>query len=122
MNIFTLPRQTSRGSPLSPANSGAPAADETQPPVQPDRGCNLAASCLDCPLPTCKYDGPAARKSSRARPGKDQAIAKTIYEEKLSAEQAAERFQVTVRTIYRILGRAGKAAGTYPREQEFNHN
>jgi len=22
----------------------------------PDRGCNLAPSCLDCPLPQCKHD------------------------------------------------------------------
>ena len=34
--------------------------------VQPDRGCNLAPSCLKCWLPTCQYDWPVQKRQELA--------------------------------------------------------
>jgi len=70
----------------------------------PDTGCEASPSCLRCPLPRCKYDDPVyfQRQQWRAR---DLRISTTMRLEGLSAEAAAERFSVTVRTIFRINAR-----------------
>ena len=73
-----------------------------------DTGCEVSAACLDCPLPRCKFDDPAWYQRNR-RLAKDFQVMYTIQQERLSMEEAAERFSVTVRTVFRILQRCRNA-------------
>ena len=76
-----------------------------------DTGCEVSAACLDCPLPRCKFDDPAWYQRNR-RLAKDFQVMYTIQQERLSMEEAAERFSVTVRTVFRILQRCRNAMST----------
>ena len=69
-----------------------------------DTGCEASESCLGCPLPKCKHDDPAWYQRNR-RLAKDFQVMYTIQLEGLSVEEAAERFSVTVRTVFRMLQR-----------------
>lgn len=75
-----------------------------------DTGCEVSSSCLDCPLPQCKYDDPIWYQRNR-RLAKDLQVMAAMRLENLSVEAAAERFSVTVRTIFRIMQRCKNAAG-----------
>ena len=77
-----------------------------------DTGCEAASSCLNCPLPRCKYDDPIWYQRNR-RLAKDFQVVYTIQRERLSVEVAAERFSVTVRTIFRIMQRCRNATPDY---------
>ncbi len=76
-----------------------------------DTGCEVSAACLECPLPRCKFDDPAWYQRNR-RLARDFRVMCTIQQECLSMEEAAERFSVTVRTIFRILQRCRNALAT----------
>ena len=69
--------------------------------------CAIAPSCLDCPLPQCKYDK-RADKLTLERWRRDQEIALEIQREGLTHLDAAERFGVAPRTIARIVVRYRK--------------
>ena len=73
-----------------------------------DTGCEASESCLNCPLPRCKHDDPAWYQRNRRR-AKDFQVMYAMQLEGLSMEEAAERFSVTVRTIFRILQRCREA-------------
>lgn len=73
-----------------------------------DTGCEASDSCLNCPLPRCKHDDPAWYQRNR-RLAKDFRVMYAIQQESLSMEEAAERFSVTVRTVFRILQRCRAA-------------
>ena len=73
-----------------------------------DTGCEVSPSCLKCPLPQCRYDDPAWYQQYK-RLTKDFRVWNIIRSEDLTAEQAAERFSVTVRTIFRIMQRCREA-------------
>ena len=74
-----------------------------------DTGCEVAPSCLSCPLPRCKYDDPVWFQRHR-RMAQDLKIWATMRSEGLTVEAAAERFSVTVRTVFRIMRRCRDAA------------
>jgi hypothetical protein len=65
-----------------------------------DTGCEVAPSCLNCPLPLCKYDDPWGYQRY-VKSAWDLEVKTATESERLSVEQAAERFNVTVRTIFR---------------------
>ena len=69
-----------------------------------DTGCEVSPSCLNCPLPQCKYDDPVWFQRYR-RMGRYMKGWRTINSESLTAEEAARRFSVTVRTVFRIMRR-----------------
>lgn len=90
-------------------SSGYTAADEVSEFYHyEDTGCEASDSCLDCPLPLCKYDDPSWYYRHR-RLAKDFRMLHIIQRESLSAEEAAERFSVTVRTVFRIMQRCREA-------------
>jgi hypothetical protein len=97
-----------------PPASNPPAA---RPPVDAvpefypyeDTGCEVAGSCLNCPLPQCKYDDPGWYQRNR-RLARDLKVFTVMQSEELTVEAAAERFSVTVRTIFRIMRRCREAA------------
>ncbi|HZA24160.1 MAG TPA: hypothetical protein VFA32_16415 [Dehalococcoidia bacterium] len=74
-----------------------------------DTGCEVSDSCLNCPLPRCKYDDPVWYQKHR-RLAKDLKVLTVMQTEKLTVEEAAERFSVTVRTIFRIMRRCREAS------------
>ena len=73
-----------------------------------DTGCEVSPSCLSCPLPQCKYDDPGWFQKHR-RMARDLKVWSTIQSGGLSVEEAAARFSVTVRTVFRIMQRCREA-------------
>jgi hypothetical protein len=67
-----------------------------------DTGCELAPSCLHCPLPRCKHDQPggARRLVTDAR---DREIAALRRRHAASVEELADAYGLTRRSIFRIL-------------------
>jgi|TARA_B110000196_G_scaffold261153_1_gene232552 hypothetical protein len=67
-----------------------------------DDGCEVSYSCLVCPLPICKFDDPGwlQRESRQSR---DEAMITARRFESLSVSQIAERFEVSTRTVHRVL-------------------
>ena len=73
-----------------------------------DTGCEVARTCLKCPLSRCKFDDMAWFATYR-RLAHDLRIAAAINSEGLSIAEAAQRYSVTPRTILRILNRCRRA-------------
>ena len=69
-----------------------------------DTGCEESPSCLNCPFPRCKYDDPAWFRRYQLLE-RDRDVWETMEEEGLPVTEAAERFSVSVRTIFRIKAR-----------------
>ena len=73
-----------------------------------DDGCEVSPSCLRCPLPQCKYDDPGWFQRQK-RDVRDREVVTALRQDGLSVPEAAARFTLSQRTIFRILSRA--AAG-----------
>ena len=69
-----------------------------------DDGCEVSPSCLRCPLPQCKYDDPGWFQREK-RKERDEEVISAMYKQKLSVSEAAARFDISQRTIFRILRR-----------------
>ena len=69
-----------------------------------DAGCEISPSCLECPLPQCKYDNPGWVKREK-RSERDRQIVHAFRRDGLTALQVAARFDLSQRTIFRILKR-----------------
>ena len=78
-----------------------------------DTGCEASDSCLDCPLPKCKYDDPEWYQRNR-RLARDFRVVATMDRDCLSIEETAERFSITVRTVFRIMQRCREATNPGP--------
>ena len=82
-----------------------------------DEGCEVAPSCLRCPLSQCKYDDPLAYHRS-VRTERDRSILKMIQQEGVppgGIAELARRFDLSIRTVHRILAR-GRAEPRAPVE------
>jgi len=66
-----------------------------------DGGCDVSPTCQDCPLPECKYDNPVGAAQYR-REAKDREVLEIMVRESLNVREAAIRFSVTERSIYRL--------------------
>jgi hypothetical protein len=67
-----------------------------------DDGCEVSFSCLVCPLPICKFDDPGWLQRE-TRQSRDEAMITARRLETLSVAQIAERFEVSTRTVHRVL-------------------
>ena len=67
-----------------------------------DTGCDVAPACLACPLPKCRYDMPGGIGAIR-RQAFMLARAQEINAERMNPEEAAKRYGVSLRTVYRWL-------------------
>ena len=67
-----------------------------------DTGCEVAPSCLNCPLPVCRYDRLGGSRSILNHSSRDPAIraARAAGE---SIEAIMARFGIGRRTAYRVL-------------------
>jgi hypothetical protein len=72
--------------------------------VYEDTGCEVSASCLNCPLPQCKFDDPIWFQKYR-QTFRDLSMLTAIEREGLTVEETAARFAVTVRTVFRAVRR-----------------
>ena len=55
-----------------------------------DNGCVVSDSCLDCPLPKCRYDDPVWFQRNR-KLAKDFRMLQVMQQESLTIEETAER-------------------------------
>ena len=75
-----------------------------------DEGCEISPSCLRCPLPQCKYDEPGWLQKQK-RMERDSEVVAVLLREGLSVQEAASRFALSQRTIFRILKRTWPGNG-----------
>jgi hypothetical protein len=71
-----------------------------------DDGCEVSPSCLNCPLPRCKYDEPGWYPRE-LRQQRDRQILQARDAQGLTVPELSQRFGVSQRTVFRAL-RAGK--------------
>ena len=74
-----------------------------------DAGCDVHPACLTCPLPRCRYDEPEDGANILKQLRNDEVL-EVFRSERLSAIELAQRFNVSKRTIHRIL-RAQRTQG-----------
>ena len=82
-----------------------------------DDGCDVSASCFNCPLPRCRYE----------EPGGLRAILNAQRDEKMlqlrlkgmGVEELADRFQVSRRTVFRVLNARPDSRRPNRRQDEF---
>lgn len=67
-----------------------------------DEGCDLFASCLDCPLPRCRYDTPGGARTMLNRV-RDEEIRRLHGDRTLPVDELAVMFRVSRRTVFRVL-------------------
>ncbi len=75
-----------------------------------DEGCEVSPSCLKCPLPQCKYDEPGWLQRQK-RNERDSEVVAALLQGELSVKEAASRFALSQRTIFRILRRTWPGNG-----------
>ena len=68
-----------------------------------DTGCELAPSCLECPLATCKYDDPAYGRSGRTM-FRDREIVR-LRRQGSRVSEIAKSVCTSERTVYRVIQR-----------------
>ena len=69
-----------------------------------DAGCELASSCLNCPLPGCVYDEPRGKQQWLKR-RRDEEIKQLFTSEGKKIKELAVVFGVSQRTVQRALKR-----------------
>lgn len=67
-----------------------------------DEGCELAASCLNCPFPCCVEDIPRGRQRRR-KEIRNNEILQLFYNQGEDIKQIAQRLMVSKRTVQRAL-------------------
>lgn len=67
-----------------------------------DEGCELAGSCLNCPLPRCIYDQPRGRQQWLKR-SRDEEIARRFTTEGKTIKELALELGISRRTVQRAL-------------------
>ena len=69
-----------------------------------DGGCELAASCLNCPFSKCIYDQPGGKQHWLKRL-RDKEVARLFYGEGKGIKELASMFGLSQRTVQRALRR-----------------
>jgi hypothetical protein len=72
-----------------------------------DDGCEVSRSCLDCPLPICKYDDPGWLQRQNRRHRDDEIF--RLRKMGMSVPELARRFKVSTRTVHRVIQRGGSS-------------
>jgi hypothetical protein len=70
-----------------------------------DDGCDIHPTCLSCPLPRCRYEEPGGLRAL-LNESRDREIME-LRTRGVSVEQLAVRFDVSRRTVFRVLGAKG---------------
>jgi hypothetical protein len=75
-----------------------------------DAGCELAQSCLACPLPKCQYDEPGSVRTWLLD-ARDHEIAVLRRRHRAPINALAHTYNLTRRQIFRILGEQSTRSG-----------
>ena len=70
-----------------------------------DDGCDVSSTCLDCPLPLCKYDDPGWLQRESRRTRDDEIF--SLREKRVPVAEISQRFGISTRTVHRIVQRGG---------------
>lgn len=84
-----------------------------------DDGCDIHPRCLTCPLPRCRYEEPGGLRSLLNQ-DRDSRI-RTLRRQGLSVEELARRFQVSRRTVFRVLEKMPRSSPQVRKEEEYKH-
>lgn len=71
-----------------------------------DDGCGVSSSCLNCPLPQCKYDDPVGYYQGLRQDRDSLVLDVWRREPRIGVPELARRFGLSQRTVYRILRRS----------------
>ena len=74
-----------------------------------DSGCDLAPSCLRCPLVRCRYDEPGGARAL-LQSSRDEAVQRR-REEGAGIDGLAAEFDLSRRSVFRILARGRAQTG-----------
>ena len=74
-----------------------------------DDGCSISGSCFTCPLPRCRYEEPGGLRAVLNELRDREILA--LKQDGMPVEELADRFQVSRRTVFRVL------EGTSPRSR-----
>ena len=80
--------------------------------VYRDTGCELASSCLECPLALCKYDDPNQGRGTRTTM-RDTEIMR-LFANGMKITAIARAVNISDRTVYRVVQRERGLAGKEP--------
>lgn len=69
-----------------------------------DDGCEVNESCLTCPLPRCRYEEPGGLRAILNEVRDNEII--VLRGRGVSVDAIADRFSVSRRTVFRVLGSA----------------
>ena len=69
-----------------------------------DEGCDLADSCLNCPLPKCVFEEPGGRQRW-LKTQRDKEIVRLFIDEGKGVKELALMFGISQRTVQRALKR-----------------
>jgi hypothetical protein len=72
-----------------------------------DDGCDISATCLDCPLPRCRYEEPGGLRGVLNHHRDEKMLQMRLTG--MSVEDLAVQFGVSRRTVFRIIGSSRKA-------------
>ncbi len=70
-----------------------------------DDGCDASLTCLECPLPLCKYDDPGWLQRENRRTRDDEIF--RLRCQQVSVTEISKRFGISTRTVHRIVQRGG---------------
>jgi hypothetical protein len=70
-----------------------------------DDGCEESPSCLNCPLPVCKYDDPGWLKREDRRVRDDEIF--RLRKQGVPVPELSRQFRVSTRTVHRVIQRGG---------------
>ncbi|MGI8553711.1 MAG: hypothetical protein ACR2PL_23420 [Dehalococcoidia bacterium] len=76
--------------------------------VYRDTGCEVAPSCLNCPLTVCRYDLPGGLAGDHRRQRNTELLA--LHASGAGLKSLCLRFRLSRRAVYRILA-AGRFGG-----------
>jgi len=82
-----------------------------------DEGCEIADSCLNCPLPKCIYDEPGGKQHWLKKQRNKQIVGLFTTKGK-GVKELALMFNVSQRTVQRVLKNSLQAAIASPRKKK----
>ncbi len=96
-----LVRQKTREGRRLPRVRGDTLPEETR---YRDDGCDIHPNCLTCPLPRCRYEEPGGLRGLINDYRDRQIVA--LREQGMEVPELSEQFDVSRRTVFRIIGNA----------------
>jgi len=82
-----------------------------------DDGCDVSASCLDCPLPRCRYEEPGGLRALLNEQRDRQILQLRL--KGMPVDQLAGRFGVSRRTVFRVIGTTKLPPRPHKQEEDF---